>query len=252
MALVFQSPGIVLGSLPTVSHLMFIASFLCRCYCHHHYTDEETEAWVGAELAWGHVARGGQRWVWNASRLGGAYTSNHFFLCFKSYSIPRFPAECMHENVQASFPRPSELRVDWQFMLNRILNQYSARLTNTHPTSTLKFVHRALYKVPSNDKVESLCRTTNRKWLRASWFPNVVLDYPNICLRSEQRANDLRAAGSETVVIIVSVVLFRKWDSGVKESTDSPPVAPCHYGHLLITLLKLLTISFTRCGRKQD
>lgn len=126
MALVFQSPGIVQGSLPTASHLMFIATFLCRCYCHHHYTDEETKAWVGAELAWGHVARGGQRWVWNASRLGGAYTSNHFFLCFKSYSIPRFPAECIHENVQASFPRPSELRVDWQFMLNRILNQYSS------------------------------------------------------------------------------------------------------------------------------
>lgn len=124
-ALIFQSPGIVLGSLPTASHFMFIATFLGRCCGHHHYTDEETEAWVGAELAWRHVARGGQRCVWNASRLGGAYTSNHFFLCFKSYSISRFPAECVQKNDQASFPRPSDLRGDWQFMLNRILNQYS-------------------------------------------------------------------------------------------------------------------------------
>lgn len=46
MALVFQSPGIVLGSLPTASHFMFIATFLGRCCCHHHYTNEETEAWV--------------------------------------------------------------------------------------------------------------------------------------------------------------------------------------------------------------
>lgn len=50
MALVFQPPGIVLGSLPPASHLMFIATFLGRCYCHHHYTDEATEARVGAEL----------------------------------------------------------------------------------------------------------------------------------------------------------------------------------------------------------
>lgn len=50
MALVFQPPGIVLGSLPPASHLMFTATFLGRCYCHHHYTDEATEARVGAEL----------------------------------------------------------------------------------------------------------------------------------------------------------------------------------------------------------
>lgn len=168
------------------------------------------------------------------NRLKGAYRSNHL-VCFKSYSISRFPAECVHENDQASFPRPSDLRGHWQFMLRRILNQYSSLFH-------LGICASGIVQVPSNDKVESLCRPTNRKSLRTSYFPNVVLDYSNICLRSKQRANDLIAAGIEIVVLIVSIVLFRKWDSGVKESTDSPSVAPCHYGHLPITLLKLLTI----------
>ena len=101
---IFQPLGIVLGSSPT--HVsMLIATFLGRYYCYHHFTDEEIEA--RSELAWGHVASGGQRLVSNASRLGGVYASSYCTflpLCFKSYSILRFPAECFYKNNHASFP----------------------------------------------------------------------------------------------------------------------------------------------------
>lgn len=61
-------------------------------------------------------------------------------------------------------------------------------------------------------------RPTNRKSLKASKFPNLVLGYPNICFISKQRIMNLTASGTETVIIIASVVLHRR---RVKDSTDS-------------------------------